>query len=402
MLGTAPALDILGKVDGVEVIDVRELVDKGGNRADVVRDKIHQGVATVRLGKKTIVCCDHGISRSNAIAIGILSKYEGISVSQAIRRVMEATGNAEIRLDILETVREALHEVISARYSSHPRWLLVGGGGFLGSAIISSAPPEVEIISPSRQELNLLVGVPSIDSFVKDNNVDRVLYFASPYANNVNSALGESLIMLRNLLDVCAVNSIPLVYPSRWEVFSGHKGYDLIVAEDFEFRPSGVLGDTKFLSEQLIDAFVRRSGVSVLVIRSALVYGGGGGPNFLRSFIRSALNNQDIVTHLYSNGEPKLDLIYLEDWLSAFWKVVLKQTSGIFNIGSGNLQGTSDIATSVNKLICGKGMVLHRNMKDAVANIALDSRKLSRSIGWFPLTHFESGLQSCIRDFINN
>lgn len=402
LLGTGPALDVLGKVDGVVVIDVRDLIDKGGNHAKSVREKIDQGVSALRLGMKTVVCCDHGISRSNAVAIGVLSNYEGISVSQAVRRVMTATDNAEIRLDILETVRDALEWSISHSSSSRPKWLLVGGGGYLGTAIASTAPPEIELIAPSREELDLSVGGPSIDNFVKENGVEKILHFAFPYAGNVNSSLGESLFILRNLLDVCAVNSVSLVYPSRWEIFSGYKGSDLLVTEDFKVNPSGVLGDTKCLSEQLIEIFMQRSGVSALVLRSALVYGGGAAPNFLRSFMRSAQSDRDIVTHVYSNGEPKLDLIYLQDWLLGFWKIVLKRDSGIFNLGSGEFFGTGHVARKINEIIGGKGRILHREMQGSVANIAFNSNILSEDIGWFPSVDLGCGLQNCIRDFINN
>lgn len=403
LLGTGPALEVVGKVAGVEVVDVRDLIDKGGNRVDSISEKIEQGVSAIRLGKKTVICCDHGISRSNAIAVGVLSSIEGITVSEAVRRVMAATNNAEIRLDILETVRETVQErSLTNMSSSRRQWLLLGGSGYLGSAIRASAAAEIAIISPSHAELDLSLGGTVIDNFVKDNNIEKILYFASPYATNVNSALGESLSTLRSVLDVCAVNSISLVFPSRWEVFSGYKGSDLLVVEDSTQNPCGVLGDTKYLSEKMIEVYSQRSGVSALILRSALVYGGRSAPNFLRSFIRSAMNDKDIVTHTYINGEPKLDLIYLDDWLAAFWKIVPKESNGVFNLGFGGTQGTGDIAKHVNAIVGGKGSHTQRVVQDAVANVAFDSRRLSGSIEWHPKMDFESGLRNFIQDFIKN
>src|SRR3972149_1542382 len=79
LLGTAPALLFHQEAD-MNIIDVRDLVDKAGNRADAVRQKITEGCESLREGKKTVVCCDYGISRSNAIAVGILALSESISL----------------------------------------------------------------------------------------------------------------------------------------------------------------------------------------------------------------------------------------------------------------------------------------------------------------------------------
>ena len=80
--------------------------------------------------------------------------------------------------------------------------------------------------------------------------------------------------MLRNVLDACANNDVPVFLPSRWEIFSGYKGWQILADESTPLRPSGPLGDAKFLAEQLVEQFVRRSGIRATVIRSGLVYGG--------------------------------------------------------------------------------------------------------------------------------
>ena len=107
LLGTAPALQV-DENRNFAIIDVRDLVDKAGNSADAVLDKINAGCETLRAGKMTVVCCDYGISRSNAVAVGILSVFESISFESAVRRVLDSTGEKEIKVEPLQAVRRAL------------------------------------------------------------------------------------------------------------------------------------------------------------------------------------------------------------------------------------------------------------------------------------------------------
>ena len=102
-LGTAPALQF-EVADDMNVIDVRDLVDKGGNPVEAVREKIAAGHESLRSGKRTVVCCDYGISRSNAVAAGILARHESLPFAAAARRVLEATGETEVKLGPLEVV----------------------------------------------------------------------------------------------------------------------------------------------------------------------------------------------------------------------------------------------------------------------------------------------------------
>ena len=57
-LGTAPAMSASASED-TAVLDVRDLVDKGGNTSDAVLEKIKKGTALLREGKRVIVACDY-------------------------------------------------------------------------------------------------------------------------------------------------------------------------------------------------------------------------------------------------------------------------------------------------------------------------------------------------------
>ena len=106
-LGTAPFEEIK-PADEFLIADVRDLVDKAGNTPETIKEKIEIGTAGLKAGRKVVVCCDHGISRSNAVAAAILNKFEGIAFNEALRRTLLVSGQKSIRLEVVSAVRKAI------------------------------------------------------------------------------------------------------------------------------------------------------------------------------------------------------------------------------------------------------------------------------------------------------
>ena len=56
------------------LVDVRSLRDGSGNSPVILRQKIGEIETHLRAGRRTLICCDHGKSRSNAIAAAALAR----------------------------------------------------------------------------------------------------------------------------------------------------------------------------------------------------------------------------------------------------------------------------------------------------------------------------------------
>lgn len=396
LLGTAPALEVIGKVSDVEVIDVRELVDKGGNRADTVRQKIDQGVASLRLGKKTVVCCDYGISRSNAVAAGVVSVHERISFEAAVRKVQDATGEKEIKLEPLASVRLALgldHVVLGG---AKPTLLVTGGSGFVGRSLLPELTKQFNVVAPTRSELELESGSTQLDLLVAEQCVDSVVHLASPRVYTSNVAMGSTLTMLRNVLDVCVSRNIRLVYPSSWEVFSAYRGA-LEADESLPAYPKGPYGETKYLAEKLLELSVQSRGLKCTLLRSSPVYGTESDkPKFIYNFIDKAMRGEKIVTHTYKNGAPALDLMAIDDLVRAICLSVRHEHLGYFNLGTGVLTSTADIARYIVTALGSKSEVRSVSVDSYVASIAMDYKKSASLFGWCPSISLEDGLQGLI------
>ena len=214
-LGTGSHEQVAGQ-PGLTIVDVRDMVDKPGNLPQTARARIAEGVAHLQRGEKVVVCCDYGISRSNAIAAGILARHEGLSFNDAVLKVMEATGEKDMKVDVLSAVREALEGNPKRQVTgeSEKRILITGGSGFIGTTLAGLLADRHKVFAPTRQQTDLTGGAVSLDLFVRQHEINCLVHLANPRIYNTNQSMGESLLLLKNVLDVCRQNQLRLIYPS--------------------------------------------------------------------------------------------------------------------------------------------------------------------------------------------
>ena len=395
-LGTGPALAV-ADLPGITILDVRDLVDKAGNSTEIVRAKIEQGRSLVAAGERVVVCCDYGISRSNSLAAGILALLEGIPFEAAVRRVQAITQEDEIKLEPLAAVRAALEPQSLPRASRAPcRLLLTGGAGFIGQAARQRLARDFCLLAPSRSELDLEKGGTAIDLTVGENSLEGVVHLANPRVYTSNTALGKSLTMLSNLLDVCVTRGIPLVYLSCWEVYSGYRGC-LLADESLPALPRGPYGETKFLAEAMIEHRRRTSGLECALLRSSPVYGGAGDrPKFIFNFLDKIRRGETIRTHRYNNGDPALDLLHVDDLVEALAAVLKNGFRGNLNLGTGVLTSTPRIAELLQEILGRRVPLESSRIEAAAANIAMDIRQARARLDWSPTIPLEAGLRRLV------
>lgn len=400
LLGTAPA-DGVGLITDEAIIDVRDLVDKVGNRPDAMYKKIKEGVASLDKGIKTIVCCDYGISRSNAIAAGIISMHEDLSFEEAVRVVQAATGETEIKLEPLDAVRKALNHKPSLHKSTDKRSVLVtGGSGFIGRAVCKLLEREFIVIAPSSSQLDIESGSTQLSLLVMENDIDCIIHLANPRVYTSNIALGKTMTMLRNVLEVCVSNDVGLVYPSGWEVYSGYSG-SLLVDETVPALPLGPYGETKYLAEFLIKHWEATTNLRSAIIRSSPVYGPGSDkPKFIYNFIEKAKKEEKIITHHYLNGSPALDLLHIDDFVNMLFKVVQKRYFGVLNVGSGVITSTKEIAEILKLEIGSISEIEQTQIESNTPRITMDYTKADKTLNWKPKIKLQEGLKNIVAELI--
>ena len=392
-LGTAP-YGQFAVPKNAHVVDVRDMVDQSGNTADLAMAKVDDGAAALRRGQTVVVCCDYGISRSNAVAAGVLARYEGVPYDSAVTRVMEATGECRMQIGVVHAVRAGLEGDESGDEDS--RLLVTGVPGIVGTAFLNRVGDQADIIAPRPTELDLLGGAVELDLIVRRQRPSTVLHLANPRMYTVSPALGETLVMLKNVIDVCLAQDLRLIYPSSWEVFSGYRSNGLLATPELPANPGGTHGQTKLLAEVLLEHHQRHSGLKLTLLRASPVYGAGDQPKFIQHFIAKALRSEPIHTHRYRNGDPGLDLLHIDDFTALLDAVCANPFDGVINAGTGKLTTTPEIARCIVELADSKSAIGYRSIHRYAPNIQMDITETCAMYDWQPQVSLINGLSQLV------
>ena len=381
------------------IIDVRDLVDKSGNPQDYVKKKIDLAVTAINEGNRVVICCDYGISRSNAIAAGVLALTSKISFEQAVQDVVENTNEQSIKIEMINTVRSALSTTpaLSTTHTNNsvPGILVTGTTGYLGEHFTKRK--DSKYLSISKHDFDLVNDTAELDLYIQRNKISTIVHFANPRIWNTNKAFGETLIILRNILDICREHNIRLIYPSHTNIFSGYNIDKLTATEDTPVQPKGLLGETKYLCESLIKLYNDQYGINSVIVRSPNIYGRSLiKPRFINEYIRKALNNESIITHTYRNGPPEIELLYIDDYLSAIDKVVESHCPEILHLGTDKLITTHEIAVNICKQLDSAVKITSINIDDLAPKITTDYSLASKELMWKPTVDITQGLHELI------
>jgi nucleoside-diphosphate-sugar epimerase len=396
-LGTAPYADNLRAI--ATIIDVRELADRSGNDPQALRLKVEEGIAALHRGDRVVVACDFGISRSNAIAAGILAKWQKQSLDWAVEETVARTQEPSIKLDVIGALRRAMFE---APASTDPGCILVTGAtGFLGENLLAGLSNKLEVFAPGRSDINLLGAATQLERFCRDRRIGQILHLAHPRFFTTNEAMGQSLTMLKNLIDVCRVLEIRLILPSSRAVFSGYRSSGELLGPDAVLHPKGVYGETKYLQEILVCTAVGNDEIEATIVRVAPTYGPGGErPRLIRRFYQLLIEGKPIVTHMYEASTPaRLDLLYIDDTVSGLEKILYDRETRVHHLSPGLAYSPRDIAERL-AVILGKTPEFgEMQIDDYASNIFLDSSESQKLLHWEPLVQIDEGLRRTLAAF---
>ena len=376
------------------IIDVRGLRDCTGNMQNTILTILNKAHKAILDGHKVLIACDFGVSRSNSIAIGVLSIERNIPFCEALDQVLDIIDENEIKITMLEQVRVVIDSNKETNLAGNA--LLLGGSGFIGSKLSEKAKQccSYNIYTPSHEELDVSLSAIPLYQYCIKNNIRVILDFANTSNYTDNSALGQSIGMLKNILSVCSELSIKLLYPSTHEVFSGNTKAFSDFTEEAEPNVYGTYGETKLLSEKLINIHIENYNLNCAIIRFGSIYCQENlkRPAFINNFLQKALRNVDIEVHEYLNGAPYIDLIHINDCVNFIFEFLKRFQPGIFHVGSSNYVTTHDIAEYfINK--CQSTSKIVKNKIDRLApNVKLSNSKVSQLFKWKPHVDIYCGL----------
>ncbi|WP_434616936.1 NAD-dependent epimerase/dehydratase family protein [Tabrizicola sp. M-4] len=394
-LGTGPA-EQSTPADAIR-IDVRHLLDAPGNDPASIEALIRQGVAALHERRTVLVLCDFGVSRSNAIAAGILARYRSIPFTAAIRQVIERTGETEIKVSMIETVRRVLggEETLPKRGG---RIAVTGGTGMLGSAVIQRLGDRAAAFL-GRSDFDLKDSPALLAARLREEDASTVIHLAHPRIFSNNNALAEALHMQKNVMDAAVAAGATFVLVSCSAVF-GKLPMPCKVRPDAERRPSEIVGIIKLLQEELALHGSTSRGPETKIVRLPALYGAGcARPKFIRNFRDAIIAGRPVRTHRFPLGAAQLELLHVADAATGIVAVAERGTARNYHLGSSNPIATARIAEMSSQAL--QRPFIHEEIiiEEAGFVPSLDWAETRRELGWFPSRDFAEELPAILQAY---
>lgn len=277
--------------------------------------------------------------------------------------------------------------------------LLLGGSGFIGSALASRLRrEEIPVQVLGRADVHRLK-----DALRTCSTVVHLASATTPGSSSVQPALEKTNIDLTRHLVECLKEQPEshLIYFSSGGTVYGNP-LQLPVAEDAPLAPLSPYGVAKVAQEAACQE-LRAIGHAVTILRPSNAY--GPGQNLRNGFglIRNMLEHVRLGTTLeiWGEGENVRDFVYIGDIVEATLRLIqLPQDTGVYNLGSG-LGYSINQVRGVVEAACGVPVkTINRTARGSdVRTVVLDISSLSKRLGWQPVVGLVQGV-ALTRDWL--
>jgi len=290
--------------------------------------------------------------------------------------------------------------------------LLIGGNGFLGSALaraLAGAGNAVHVLSRSV-EPGRRGGIAYHRGSQDDTAVvaallsecRTVVHLASTTTPG-SSARSPAIDTEENLLPATKLAEVMSVLPPDRLLFvsSGGAVYGnpdrLPVDESLAPRPLSYHAAGKVALEALFAAFAQANGVSLAILRPSNIYGPGqplrSGFGLVRTLLEKALRAEPV--EMWGDGSAVRDYLFIDDAVEACSRLIGNpQATGLFNAGSETGTSIRELITLVAQVTGRTSMVVQRPARGTdVRAIVLDCTRLRAAKAWTPTVALEEGLE---------
>jgi UDP-glucose 4-epimerase len=298
--------------------------------------------------------------------------------------------------------------------------LILGGTGFIGRSLAMVLHEKsycVRVFSPSASRYIWPNNIQPITGYLEDKGLlqqqtewaDLIIHTISTTNPKTSESdplynLNSNLVPLVQLLEIIKNNpSKKLVFFSSGGGVYGKSTYPNI-EENHPKNPSTSYGLVKSLMEEYIIHYHRNFDLPFLILRPSNPYGPKtrsiGEQGIISTLIHKTLQNQEI--QIWANPENVRDYIFIDDCVSAVFKLIESNAEGIFNISSGIGLSLNEIISVVQELFSYelKLSFVTNSAKEESVNV-LDNRKIIEQTGWRPQIDIKNGV-SLTHHFLKN
>jgi dTDP-glucose 4,6-dehydratase len=250
--------------------------------------------------------------------------------------------------------------------------------------------------------------IDNICHFAAESHVDRSIVKPDAFIQTNIVGTFNLLEAARSRLD----HMIRFHHISTDEVYGslGREGY---FTETTPYKPNSPYSASKASSDHLVRAYHKTYDLPMTISNCSNNYGPYQFPEKLVPLIiLNALEGKSLP--VYGDGGNVRDWLYVRDHCTAIWKIMKQGKNGeTYNIG-----GNSEMENiKLVEMICDildemKRLPNNRSRRDLIAFVkdrpghdrryAIDFRKLSREVNWFPEASLETGIRDTIKWYMEN
>jgi GDP-L-fucose synthase len=296
------------------------------------------------------------------------------------------------------------------------RVLVTGGGGLVGSAMVSLFKSKgFEVTAPNSSELNLLDKM-QVRNFFGSRQFDLVVHAAARVGGVLGNQtfpatfISENLQIQNNVLDEAARSRTEkLVFVASSCIYPPTANLPLreesLFMGKFE-RSNRWYATAKAAGIMQVEAVRLQYGLNWFSVLPTNIYGindnfalesGHVVPSLLRKFAEAIRDGADSVT-IWGTGNPRREFLHADDFANAINQLLLTDLElnepFMVNVGSSEEVSILELANLICAISGFKGRVeFDNNFPDGVYQKTLDSRILRRA-NWEPKISLDAGLRS--------
>lgn len=296
------------------------------------------------------------------------------------------------------------------------RITILGGGGFIGSAIVDALLKEGHLLTvferprilPFRhfdgdESVRWLTGdILSLHDLVEAmQDADVVMHLVSTTLpkNSADDPLYDAqtnIVASLQLLDVmvrCGCKRI--VFISSGGTVYGNPVY-LPIDEKHPTEPTVSYGVTKLAIEKYIKVYSRAHGITPVILRVANPFGERQrietAQGVIAAFVYRAIRDQEI--EIWGDGSVTRDFVYVGDVANAFVKAIHYDGDGsVFNISSGTGLSLVQLIALIEELLNKPVKKVYRPARSFDVPVSVLANEFAkRELGWHPEVGLKDGL----------